>query len=62
MAKRLRRRDLVKKVRSKCEAILWLGGCIWLLHYLDFVHVVLESNKVDRCVQLALSLAADSLF
>ena len=52
----------MKKVRSKCEAILWLGGCIWLLHYLDFVHVVLESNKVDRCVQLALSLAADSLF
>ena len=48
MAKRLRRRDLVKKVRSKCEATLWVGGCIWLLSYLDFIHVVLESNKVDR--------------
>eukprot|EP01047_Picozoa_sp_COSAG01_P007937 COSAG01_NODE_306_length_19162_cov_14.196611_13_plen_81_part_00 len=36
------------QVRSKCEAVLWIGACIWLLRYLDFVHVVLESNKVDR--------------
>jgi len=36
-------------VRSKCEATLWVGGCIWLLKYLDFIYVVLESNKVDRC-------------
>jgi hypothetical protein len=76
MAYRLRRRDLVKKVRmrppnnrasrsrgavthrrrcilrgqvrSKCEATLWVGGSIWLLSYLDFVHVVLEGDKVDR--------------
>ena len=37
------------QVRSKCEATLWVGGCIWLLKYLDFIYVVLESNKVDRC-------------
>jgi len=48
LARRLRRRDDVKWVRSKIEAVVWLGGTAALLRYLDFIHVVLYSNRVDR--------------
>lgn len=48
LPKRIRRKDLVKKVRGKCEAVMWLTGVFFLVYYLDFMHVILEDSRVDR--------------
>jgi len=45
---RLERRKSVKRVRTKCEAILWVSATVWMIRYTDMYHVVFESDEVDR--------------